>query len=79
VDDPEGASRDLVAFLGLDWDPACLRFFASGRLVRTASRDQVRRPVYGSSAGRWRRYAAHLGPLLAALGPELAPGGGAEG
>lgn len=75
VADPEGLSRELVAFCGLPWDPACLRFFESGRHVRTASRDQVRRPVYRSSAGRWRHYADHLGPLFEALGPGLRPDG----
>lgn len=73
VAEPERVAREIVAFLGLDWDAGCLRFFESGRSVRTASRDQVRRPVYRSSAGRWRHYAAHLGPLLEALGPELRP------
>jgi hypothetical protein len=29
---------------------------------------QVRQPVYRSSVGRWRRYAAYLSPLLEALG-----------
>jgi Sulfotransferase family len=72
VADQEAESRRLVDFAGLDWDDACLRFFASDRLAHTASYDQVRRPVYKGSVGRWRRYAAHLGPLLAALG-DLAP------
>jgi hypothetical protein len=37
--------------------------------VRTASLSQVRQPIYRSSVQRWRRYEAHLGPLLEALGP----------
>jgi hypothetical protein len=28
----------------------------------------VREPIYRTSAGRWRKYAAHLQPLLEALG-----------
>jgi len=36
--------------------------------VKTASVNQVRQPVYRASVGRWRRHAAQLGPLLAALG-----------
>ncbi len=73
VADLEGESRRLVAFLGLDWDPRCLRFHESKRIVNTASFDQVRRPLYSDSVGRWRRYAAHLEPLREALGPEFAP------
>ena len=68
VDDLEGWSRRLIAHCGLEWDPACLRFHESGRDVRTASFAQVRRPIYASSVGRWRRFAPHLGPLLEALG-----------
>lgn len=68
VADPEGQSRRLVEFCGVDWDERCLRFHESERAVRTVSKLQVRRPVYASSIGRWRRYAAHLAPLCAALG-----------
>ncbi len=67
VDDLDGSSRRLVAFAGLEWDDRCLDFHASGRTVRTASYDQVRRPIYRSSVGRWQRFERHLGPLLEAL------------
>jgi tetratricopeptide (TPR) repeat protein len=68
VAEPEAHSRRMIDFLGLPWDDACLRFHESGRAVATSSYDQVRRPVYKASAGRWRHYEAHLGPLLEALG-----------
>lgn len=68
VADQEGESRRLIAFLGLEWDDACLRFQELDRTVATSSYDQVRRPMYTGSVGRWRHYAAHLGPLLEALG-----------
>ncbi len=67
VAEPEAQARRLIDFVGLDWDPACLRFYDSGRSVRTASYDQVRRPIYTSSIGRAIPYRAHLGPLEAAL------------
>jgi hypothetical protein len=67
VADLEGQARRMVAFLGLDWDPACLRFHETRRPVLTASVNQVRRPLYGGSQGRWRAYETHLGPLIAAL------------
>ncbi|UFP93449.1 tetratricopeptide repeat protein [Gloeobacter morelensis] len=67
VADPQTISRALVAFCGLEWEESCLRFWESERFVNTASYDQVRRPVYDSSVGRTRHYAAHLGPLRAAL------------
>jgi len=68
VDDLEGEARRLVAFCGLDWDEACLSFYQTPRAVRTASVNQVRKPLYRSSVARWKAYEAHLGPLLEALG-----------
>ncbi len=68
VDDLEGEAKRLVSFLGLPWEDACLQFHANDRVVRTASVNQVRQPIYTTSKGRWQKYADHLGPLLAALG-----------
>ena len=67
VADLEGKSRELVDFVGLDWDPQCLRFHESKRIVNTASYDQVRQPIYTRSVERWRHYERHLGPLKEAL------------
>lgn len=67
VEDSENVSRGLVDFLGLPWDQACLDFHLSDRLVQTASYEQVRRPIYRSSVGRWKNYARWLAPLKAAL------------
>ena len=68
VADLEGEARRLLQFCGLPWDPACLRFHENARIVRTASMNQVRRPLYTSSVGRWQRFRAELAPLLEALG-----------
>lgn len=68
VDDLEGEARRLIDFLGLPWDDACVRFHENDRVVRTASVNQVRQPIYKTSKGRWQAYADRLGPLLAALG-----------
>jgi hypothetical protein len=67
VDDLEGQARRLVAFCGLDWDEACLDFHQTSRQVRTASVNQVRRPIYRSSLARWKPYEHHLAPLIEAL------------
>src|SRR6185295_19376957 len=45
IDDPEGEIRRLLDYLGLPFDPACLRFHENERAVRTASSEQVRRPI----------------------------------
>lgn len=67
VADLEGAARRLLSNCRLDWDPACLRFFANKRPVRTASVAQVRQPLYNRSVGRWRNYESLLRPLFDAL------------
>ena len=67
VADLEAQARRLIAFCGLDWNLACLDFHATQRTVRTASAAQVRRPIYGSSVGRWKAYTHRLRPLIDAL------------
>jgi tetratricopeptide (TPR) repeat protein len=59
----EAESRKIIEFCGLEWDPRCLDFNKVNRFVRTASYDQVRRPIYRSSVNRWKNYEAYVGPL----------------
>jgi len=68
VNDQERWSKQLVDYLGLEWDAACLNFDQSGRHVKTASVDQVNKPIYTSSINRWKHYEKYLGPLKEALG-----------
>jgi tetratricopeptide (TPR) repeat protein len=68
VDDVEAQARRLLAFIELPWEETVLRFHETERPIRTASVNQVREPIYRTSAGRWRKHAAQLQPLLAALG-----------
>ncbi|MGD0505265.1 MAG: sulfotransferase [Steroidobacteraceae bacterium] len=63
VADQEGWTRRMLDFIGLAWDPRCLDFHATERAVITASKWQVRQKIYSQSAGRWRNYEKHLGPL----------------
>jgi tetratricopeptide (TPR) repeat protein len=67
VADPRDWTRRVLDLCGLPFDERCLRYWESGRIARTASYDQVNRPVYASSVGRARRFEAHLGPLRRAL------------
>jgi len=68
VTDFERESRRMLEFAGLPWDDACLRFHQTPRSVDTASRWQVRQPLYRRSVERRRNYERHLGPLREALG-----------
>jgi tetratricopeptide (TPR) repeat protein len=67
VADLEGVARRLLAWCGLDWEPACLAFHEGRRPVRTASVTQVRQPIYSRSVARWKNYEPTLGPLFAKL------------
>ena len=69
VADPDHEFPALIEFCGLDWNPACAAFHQTSRRVNTASRWQVRQPVYKSSVRRWERYAPYLGRLRESLGP----------
>ena len=73
LEDLEGQVRRILDYCGLPFDPACVEFHKTDRAVRTASSEQVRRPINKSGLEQWRPYEAHLGPLKAALGPGLAP------
>ncbi|WPZ34285.1 sulfotransferase [Thalassobaculum sp. OXR-137] len=63
VEDPETVARALLNYCGLPWDDRCLDFANTRRIVRTASVEQVRRPIHAQAVGSWKRYAAHLGPM----------------
>jgi len=63
----EGQARQILDHCGLDWDPRCLDFHKAERPVRTASKAQVRQPLFQSSVGRWHAHEEFLGPLLAEL------------
>jgi tetratricopeptide (TPR) repeat protein len=67
VADLEGVARRLVAWCGLEWEPACLSFYDGRRPVRTASVMQVRQPIYTHAVARWKHYEQALATLLAQL------------
>ena len=68
VADLEGEGRRMITFLGLDWDPACLKFHETERTITTASAWQARQPIYHRSVGRWRHYEPQLEALTRHLG-----------
>ena len=69
VEDLEGNVRRILDFCGLDFEPQCVEFYKTERAVRTASSEQVRRPIFKEGLDQWRHYEPYLGPLKAALGP----------
>ena len=71
VEDTQGEVRRLLDYCGLQFEPQVLEFYKTERAVRTASSEQVRRPIYRDATEEWRAYEPHLAPLRAALGPVL--------
>ena len=71
IDDTEAEIRRLLDYCGLPFDEQCLRFYQNERAVRTASSEQVRRPIYRQGVDHWRHYEPWLGPLKEALGSVL--------
>jgi tetratricopeptide (TPR) repeat protein len=67
VDDLEGSVRRLLDFCGLPFETACLEFWKTERHVRTASSEQVRRPIFKEGLDQWRHFEPWLGPLREAL------------
>jgi hypothetical protein len=71
IADPEAEVRALLEYLELPFEEACLRFYENDRAVRTASSEQVRRPINRDGLEQWQAFEPWLGPLKKALGPVL--------
>jgi tetratricopeptide (TPR) repeat protein len=68
VEDLEGSVRRILDFCSLPFEAACLEFYKTERSVRTASSEQVRRPIFKEGVDQWRHFEPWLGPLKSALG-----------
>lgn len=64
VTSPREAVGELLAFLDLPWQDACLSPGANASTVRTFSRLQVRSAIHAGSVGRWVPYAEWLGAIV---------------
>ncbi len=71
VSDQEQKSKEIIDFLGLEWDPACLEFHSQDFAAMTLSSIQVRKPMTSKSVARWKRFEKHLGALKEGLGDAL--------
>jgi tetratricopeptide (TPR) repeat protein len=67
VREPARVGAGIARHCGLPWDPSALEIEHNRAVSLTASAAQVRRPIYGSSSGRWRHYQAELRPLIDTL------------
>lgn len=68
ISNEAGEIRNLISFLGWEWDENCLLFHQNKRIVRTASDSQVRKPIYKDSVALWEHYKDHLKELGEIIG-----------
>jgi tetratricopeptide (TPR) repeat protein len=71
IEDTESEVRRLLEYCGLPFESGCLRFYENERAVRTASSQQVRKPIFREGVDHWRNYEPWLDPLKASLGNVL--------
>ena len=64
VAQPEVSIKQLLDYCNLSWEDACLTPNQSGRVVKTASFQQVARPISQGSVNRWKHYHPYLEPLF---------------
>lgn len=71
LDDLEGEVRRILDYCNLPFETACIEFYKTDRAVRTASSEQVRRPINRGGQDQWKPFEPFLDPLKMALGPSL--------
>lgn len=67
VQNSETEIRSMLDYCDLPFDKACLSFYKTDRVVKTASATQVRQPIYQNAIGFWKNYEDQLTPLQSAL------------
>jgi tetratricopeptide (TPR) repeat protein len=68
VQNPEREIRAMFAYLRLPFEDSALRFHENNRPVRTASSEQVRRPIFTETLDHWKHFAPWLESLKQSLG-----------
>jgi hypothetical protein len=71
IDDLEGQVIRILNFLEIPFEEECISFHKTDRSVRTASSEQVRKPVNKDGMGRWKPYAKNLKVLTENLDKNL--------
>ncbi len=70
VTDLNGGVRKILDFCNLPFEAQCLRFYETERSVRTASSEQVRRPITTEGLTQWRHFEPWLDRLKRVLAPD---------
>jgi hypothetical protein len=71
VADLDTQVKRILDYCELPFEEACLRFHETDRAVKTASSEQVRKPIYASSVNLWKNYEPYIDELIEILEPLL--------
>lgn len=69
LDDLPGQVHGILDYCGLPFEQSCVEFHKTDRAVRTASSEQVRKPISRKGVGQWIKFDPYLAPLKDALRP----------
>lgn len=69
LDDLEGQVQKILNYCDLPFERGCVEFYKTNRAVRTASSEQVRKPISKKGVGQWKNFESYLDSLKRALGP----------
>ena len=56
----EDETRNLIKYVGLDWEEKCLYPHKNNRIVNTYSAEQVKKPVYKGSNEAWKKFEKYI-------------------
>ena len=62
--------KEIMNFLDLPWSDNVFKFYETAKnrdLISTPSYDQVNKPIYTNSIGRWKNYEKHFIKILPML------------
>lgn len=65
----DGSLADVLAFIGLDWDPAVRDFAERASRARTPSAAQLAGGLNANGVGAWRRFEQQMAPVAPLLEP----------
>lgn len=68
--DPQKGIEELLNYCGLEWDDKCLNFHKEVKQVKTASFEQVRKPITHKERMAWQDYEPYLDELIKNINPQ---------
>ncbi len=67
VEDPQLEIKKLIKFCELEWDPNCFNHHKNKSIIKTASINQARKPIYKSSKNLSQNYSNYLNEMFSLL------------